>query len=66
MSERDDQMKPNRSAKRADDSSQSSEEHGITQVDLNQYEFSPPGSMGWTAKEYEMLIDKLKQKKEEE
>lgn len=42
-----------------------SRKHRITQVDLKKYEFSPPGPMGWTAKEYEKMIDNLRHRKGE-
>ncbi|HET7658250.1 MAG TPA: hypothetical protein VFK37_08135 [Bacillales bacterium] len=42
-----------------------SEENGVTRVDLSKYEFSPPGPMGWTAQEYEKMIEKLQNMKEE-
>ncbi|HEX7065116.1 MAG TPA: hypothetical protein VF199_08645 [Bacillales bacterium] len=66
MSERIEKEEPMGSAQHPDDSGQPSEENGITQVDLQEYEFSPPGSMGWTAKEYEKLIDQLQKDKEGE
>ncbi|HET7579646.1 MAG TPA: hypothetical protein VFK33_10220 [Bacillales bacterium] len=39
-------------------------ESGIEQVDLSKYQFSPPGPMGWTEKEYQKLIDSLKNERE--
>lgn len=46
-------------------SGQPSEEKGITRVDLSKYEFSPPGPMGWTAKEYEKMVENLRKMEEE-
>lgn len=55
---------PQRSNSDADPSDKPSEEKRIKQVDLKKYEFSPPGPMGWTVKEYEKMIDSLQNKKE--
>lgn len=35
------------------------ESQGISQIDLKDYQFSPPGPMGWTANEYEDMIKNL-------
>lgn len=51
--------------KEARASGQPSEEQGITRVDLSKYEFSPPGPMGWTAEEYEKMIENLQSMEEE-
>jgi hypothetical protein len=53
---------PSRSGGRVMQSAKSrkhTRDHNITQVNLKEYEFSPPGPMGWTAREYEKMIDNL-------